>query len=80
MDFSDALKAVKEGKRVRRQTWQRLHPDRAGAWLELSSGYFDEQDRPVDPELMMCFPGEGNVLRSFAGSSTLLLAEDWEIL
>jgi hypothetical protein len=79
MKFSEALEAVMQGKRVRRQTWQRLHPDRAGAWLELVYPAVPD-GRQVEPELMMCFPGEGDVLRSFSGSSALLLADDWEIL
>jgi hypothetical protein len=78
MDFSDALSTVKAGGRVRRRTWQRLHPDRAGAWLELVQPC-NTSGRPVEATLMMCFPAEGGILRSFAGSSALLLADDWEI-
>jgi hypothetical protein len=79
MDFSEALTAVRAGGRVRRRTWQRLHPDRAGAWLELTRLTVAD-GRPVEDTLMMCFPGEGNVLRSFNMASALLLADDWEIV
>jgi len=80
MDFSDALRAAKEGKRVRRATWKGMRPDRADAWLELRPSLIWKDGLQEEAQLMMCHPGERGVLRPFSGASTLLLAEDWEIV
>jgi hypothetical protein len=74
-DFSDALRAVKEGKRVRRALWQELD-GRVGSWMELV---------PTDQvgEVLACpvaVPDGGTVLLLFTCSQWDLLAEDWEIV
>lgn len=73
MDFSDALRAVKDGGRVRRALWRELD-GRTGSWLELV---------PTDQvgEVLACAvaePDGGTVMVLFACSQWDLLAEDWE--
>jgi hypothetical protein len=71
MDFSDALRAVRSGAKVRRSIWEdgtRLE----GAYLRI-----DILPEPYAPQLMCVY---GDTLRSFAGSQWDLLAEDWEIM
>ena len=73
MDFSDALRIVKDGGRVRRALWRELG-GRAGSWLELM---------PADQvgEVLACpvaEPDGGTVMVLFACSQWDLLAEDWE--
>jgi hypothetical protein len=73
VDFSDALRIVKDGGRVRRALWRELG-GRAGSWLELM---------PTDQagEVLACpvaEPDGSTVVRLFACSQWDLLAEDWE--
>ena len=73
MDFSDALRIVKDGGRVRRALWGELG-GRAGSWLELV---------PADQvgEVLACpvaEPDGGTVMVLFGCSQRDLLAEDWE--
>ena len=75
MDFSDALRAVKNGKRVRRALWRQLD-GRAGAWMELM------QAGQLGDVLACAVTGPGTVTTMvlFTGSQWDLLADDWEIL
>jgi hypothetical protein len=65
MDFSDALRAVKDGRRVRRALWRELD-GRAGTWMELV---------PTDQ-----VPDGAVVMVLFACGEWDILAEDWEEL
>jgi hypothetical protein len=73
MDFSDALRIVKDGGRVTRPLWEELG-GRVGLWLELV---------PTDQvgEVLACVrsePDGSTVMSLFACSQRDLLAEDWE--
>jgi hypothetical protein len=73
MDFSDALRIVKDGGRVRRPLWLELG-GRVASWLELM---------PTDQvgEVLACArsePDGSTVMGLFACSQWDLLAEDWE--
>lgn len=73
MDFSDALRAVKDGRRVRRKLWRELD-GRVGAWLELVTA--DQVG-----EVLACLIAEPDgsvVMRLFACAQWDILAEDWE--
>lgn len=68
MDFSEALRAVKNGQRVRRPFWTgRME----GRCLELVNV------PPVGDMLLVAYTD--GVPRPFAGSNWDLLADDWEI-
>lgn len=71
MDFSDALRAVKDGKRVRRAVWHD-NPDRWGCWVELA-------DVPPVGDVLLVGYVDG-ASRLFAGANWDLLADDWEIV
>ena len=73
MDFSDALRAVKNGRRVRRALWRELD-GRAAAWMELV---------PTDQvgEILACAvaePDGGVMMVSWSRADWDILAEDWE--
>ena len=73
MDFSEALRIVKDGGRVRRALWEELG-GRAGSWLELMpAGQVGEVLACAVTE-----PDGGTVMVLFAGSQWDLLAEDWK--
>ena len=73
MDFSDALRAVKDGRRVRRALWRELG-GRTGSWVELI-----RTDQAGD---VLCCPvtepDGGVVMVPFACDQWDILAEDWE--
>jgi hypothetical protein len=71
VDFSSALTAARDGRRVRREAWADLD-GRAGLWMEI-------RFIPGLGAVMTCpLPGGGLIL--FACSQWDILAEDWEIL
>lgn len=73
MDFSDALRIVKDGGRVRRKLWAELD-GRVGLWLELiPAGQVGEVLACAVPE-----PDGGTAMALFTGSQWDLLAGDWE--
>lgn len=76
MDFSDALRAVTKGERVRRALW-REQGGRVGAALELASPCLQD-GREMQPQLVCPLP-DGQVA-AFGGTSWDLLADDWEIV
>jgi hypothetical protein len=78
MDFSAALLAVKEGKRVTRTVWLDGQTSWKGAYLELVQVHASD-GRTVMPVLMVGYLNEPRVLRPFSGANWDLLAEDWEI-
>ena len=75
MDFPAALKAVKDGKRVRRALWPRLGGQTA-LWLEMVSPVLPD-GRVMQPQLACPLP-DGQVA-AFTGGSWDLLADDWEL-
>jgi len=73
MDFSDALRIVKDGGRVRRPLWSELD-GKAGSWLELiQTDQVGEVLAVARPE-----PDGSTVMGLFACSQWDVLAEDWE--
>ena len=73
MDFSDALRGIKAGKRAYRKVWGEAERV-SGAWVSL----YKPEDPRVDPVIMVGYPDD-EALRVFAGSNWDLLADDWEI-
>lgn len=74
MDFSDALRAVKDGKRVRRAMWSE-HEPLAGIGLTLdvvttATGESFSQ--------LLCDWPSGSI-QPFSRSDADLLADDWEV-
>jgi hypothetical protein len=70
MDFGDAIRALKTGKRVRRAGW-----NGKGMWLKLRLG------RPIDdmrPYIEM--KDAQDMLVPWLASQTDMLAVDWEIV
>lgn len=80
MDFSDALRAVRDGKKARRAVWASGRPDWRGIALELVQVIPANDGRSVMPVLMISYPGNEQPLRPFSGANWDLLADDWEIL
>lgn len=79
MDFSDALRAAKEGKRVRRAIWKPGGERDFAAILHIELVSVAAQDgRECMPQLLCQDPASG-ILRPFAGANWDLLAEDWEL-
>ena len=74
MNFSDALTAVKAGKRVRRAAWTGTH---RGLWLELVHPHLAD-GRVMMPALAE--PGMNGTLRPFAAANDDLLADDWDVI
>lgn len=76
MDFSDALRAMKEGKSAYRRLWT------ARAEIKDLAVYIvsipDIHGHAVMPQLMTVSPEDG-IMRPFAGAQWDLLADDWEI-
>lgn len=77
MDFSDALRAVKDGKRVRRAMWDKPGSPRSWAGSHLVLGVVHTAAGATFSQLLSEYP-DGSV-HSFAGANWDLLADDWEI-
>jgi hypothetical protein len=77
VDFPDALRAVKHGKRVRRAVW---HPGEghAGNGFLLLAHVTADDGRECMPQLLVTDASDG-ILRPFSGANWDLLAEDWEL-
>jgi hypothetical protein len=74
MDFADALRAVKDGRKVQRRSWQ--VPGK-GWEMEIAQPALPD-GRQVNP-LLMCRREDG-VMVPFTGGSWDLLADDWEVV
>ena len=92
MDFSDALRALKKGARIRRAGW-----NGKGMWLCLGQGkpdnpaenfwnvhtrehaYANGGKADVLPYIIMK-TADGAILMGWLASQTDLLAEDWELV
>jgi len=70
MDFSDALREMKCGKRVRRLAWGGEESLR-GAHMKIIP-----LPAPFEPQIMVGY-ANSDVIRSFTGSHWDLLADDW---
>lgn len=78
MDFSEALKLVKDGHRVRRAIWKPGGArDYGAAHLELVS-VAAQDGRECMPQLL-CSDAASGLLRPFSGANWDLLADDWEL-
>lgn len=76
MDFSEALRVVKDGGKVQRAIWARRPVEVwPGAYVKLA-----EMPANFDPpvQLVVGYPGS-DVLRPFAGAQWDILSDDWEI-
>lgn len=71
MDFGDALRALKSGRRVTRRGW-----NGAGQWLELQVP--DEHSKMRRPYVFIS-PVGGDFVPWLASQSDML-AEDWELV
>jgi hypothetical protein len=73
MDFSDALRAMKDGKKVTRAIW-----GSQGTW---DNPYMMIMDlpAPLEPQLVFDYKNR-DVPRPFSGAQWDLLADDWEIV
>jgi hypothetical protein len=78
VDFSDALRAVKDGKRVRRVLWRDLG-GRVGSWMELARPG-PGGDGMRFGEMLVCPRPGSDKARPFACSQWDVLAEDWELV
>ena len=75
MDFSDALRAIKEGKRVMRQGW-----NDTGMFIEIhTQPYLIHDPHPITSSLFIHIrTAEGHYV-PWVASQTDLLANDWEM-
>ena len=76
-NFSSALLAVKEGRKIARSGW-----NGKGLWVELQVP--DEHSKMTLPYLYMCYPDDATNTPGarvpWLASQTDILANDWEIL
>jgi hypothetical protein len=78
VDFSDALRAAKDGKRVRRALWAELG-GRVGTWVELVQPGPCSNGMQLG-ELLVCpLPGSGKAVL-FELSQWDVLEKDWELV
>lgn len=71
MDFSDALKAVKAGKKIQRKGW-----NGKGMWIEIQRP--DKNSKMTLPYLYLNYPNGTRV--PWLASQTDMLEEDWVVL
>ncbi len=74
-DFADALRALKDGKRVTRAVWTDGRHNWRGAYMAIH--HFDP---PYEPQIMVEYSEPGHPVRPFGGAQWDILADDWEIL
>lgn len=75
MNFEEAFKAVKEGKKVVRNGW-----NASGMWVDAQ--FPDEQSKMTHPYLVMHIPEceEGLRLLPWQPAQVDIFAEDWNIV
>lgn len=78
MDFSDALRAVKDGRKATRAAWGSFRTERGEAALELVQVISANDGRHIAPVLMIGYPD--GTLRPFAGVNWDLMAGDWRVV
>jgi Protein of unknown function (DUF2829) len=74
VNFSDALRELKQGRRVTRKLWGEQQPPLTRCYLQL----LDPPAPDWMPVLMVRCDDQG-IWRPFAGACWDLLAEDWEV-
>ena len=82
MDFGDAIKALKQGKRLQRQGW-----NGKGQYIELAQkiSYVDINGHLVNPDHenignnAIAFVGTSGTQLGWLASQADMLAEDWKI-
>ncbi len=75
MDFSEALAAAKNGKRVKRTVWTTVF---SGMWMEYALLHADGSGH-AEPALIVHYQDD-EVWHLFAGANWDLMADDWELL
>ena len=78
MDFPDALRAIRDGQRVRRPLWTDLG-GRVGLWVELARPGPCGNGMRLAEQLVMPMPGGGEA-SLFECSQQDVLAMDWELV
>ncbi|WP_264791459.1 DUF2829 domain-containing protein [Aureispira anguillae] len=76
MDFGDALKAVKNGKKIQRQGWNGKGMHVALFEILMSA---DDPDSEFPPVLSL-YNAQGKQQLGWAPSQADLMAEDWSII
>jgi hypothetical protein len=76
VDFSDALRLARQGKKIRRRFYAELN-GKVGESVELVQPVLPD-GRPVMP-MLLCNKPDG-VMTLFAGAQWDLLANDWEVV
>ena len=76
MDFADALRAMKQGKKVTRAAWQEKQELARMKTAYMALFHFDP---PFEPQLMIGYPDD-TPIRPFAGAQWDILSNDWEIV
>lgn len=93
MDFSDALRAAKDGRRIARKGWNGkgmwvavtpgstipVEKAREGAALQRAAELPDGAELTILPHIDMK-AADGSLVIGWLASQTDLLAEDWEVL
>jgi len=77
MDFSDALRAMKDGKKVQRALW--VENRNIYAMIVEVTFRRGAASSPSEPQIVIGHPGQ-DVLRPFAGAQWDLLSDDWDII
>lgn len=76
MNFSEALEAIKQGKKVKRAIW-------GGYWFLSTTGKVFVRDEnellPFNPMIVACLKDNGGYVPATPYQADLL-AEDWEIV
>lgn len=75
MDFSEALKVLRNGGKVRRALWSELD-EKVGSWLEIVSGVTSD-GRPIR-RCPMVWHETAKDFAPWAGAGYDILHEDWE--
>ena len=82
VDFSDALRAMKDGKKVQRALWAGNPETRFGdiyAMIVEVTFRRGTVSSPSEPQIVIGYPDQ-DVLRPFAGTQWDILCDDWEII
>ena len=75
MDFGQAIKAIKNGKKVQRAGWN-------GSGMHLEAQFPDEHSRMTFPYLFMVIPNcqEGTRLLPWQPAQVDIFSEDWSVI
>jgi hypothetical protein len=78
MDFSEALTALKEGRKVRRAAWSGAGYNLHVILVPELTVQLQGDEATVMPQLLV-MDGDSGMLRPFSGANWDLLADDWEL-